>query len=135
MDVDLFNFVRQRAGDVCEYCQMPQAAHVLTFPIDHIIARQHGGETTEDNLALSCTRCNSFKGPNIAGIDPETKELTRLYNPRKDSWNEHFSIQYNNIAGTSSEGRTTVFVLQMNHPDYLALRESLIAERLFPPKS
>ena len=35
---------------------MPQAAHVLTFPVDHIIARQHGGETTFDNLALSCVR-------------------------------------------------------------------------------
>lgn len=31
-------------------------------------------------------------------------------------------------------GRTTVALLQMNHPDYLALRESLIEEGFFPAK-
>jgi len=31
-------------------------------------------------------------------------------------------------------GRTTVALLQMNHPDYLALHEPLIEEGLFPAK-
>lgn len=31
--------VRQRAGNACEYCHMPQAVRVLRFQIDHIIAR------------------------------------------------------------------------------------------------
>lgn len=107
-------------------------AHVLTFPIDHIIARQHGGNSVLEILALSCVRCNSYKGPNIAGIDPLSGELTRLYHPRCDLWREHFEIDKNLIVGISNVGRTTVNLFQMNQPDYLALRESLIAEKLFP---
>lgn len=46
--------VRKRAGHACEYCRMPQACYpTVPFPIDHVIARQHGGKTTANNLALS----------------------------------------------------------------------------------
>ena len=55
MDATLPEQVRQRAGDRCEYCRLPQGAHVLTFPVDHIIARQHGGRTEHDNSALCRT--------------------------------------------------------------------------------
>ncbi len=58
---------------------MPQAFYpTVPFPIDHIIAQQHGGPTVLANLALSCLHDNSHKGPNIAGLDPLTKELTKL---------------------------------------------------------
>ena len=110
---------------------MPQAAHVLTFPVDHIIARQHDGPTSLENLALSCVRCNSYKGPNIAGLTPNSRELTRLFHPRQDAWNEHFRFDGPAIIGTTEVGSTTVELLQMNHPDYLILRESLMAEGLF----
>lgn len=135
MDAALVEAIRRRAADACEYCRMPQQAHLLTFPIDHIIAQQHGGETEPENLAFSCVRCNSYKGPNIAGLDPHNRELTRLYNPRSDAWEEHFTIRGCLIVGLTPIGRTTVGLLQMNHPDYLALRESLIAEGLFPVAS
>ncbi len=36
----------------------------------HIVASQHLGATTVDNLALSCPFCNRHKGPNLVGIDP-----------------------------------------------------------------
>jgi len=75
MDRRLQELVWHRAGGVCEYCRLPATVHSDPFPIDHIIARQHGGETVESNLALSCFRCNTHKGPNIAGIDPLTRLL------------------------------------------------------------
>ena len=87
MDASLAREVRERAGHVCEYCRMPQSYYpTVPFPIDHIIARQHGGATTLDNLALSCLHDNTHKGPNIAGIDPLTRRITRLFNPRRDKW-------------------------------------------------
>ncbi|QDU75541.1 HNH endonuclease [Bremerella volcania] len=132
MDAGLVQRVRQRANDVCEYCRMPQAVHLLTFPIDHVIARQHGGEMDLENLALSSVRCNSFKGPNIAGLDPESGELTRLFHPRTDIWEEHFEVRQAYIHGQTAVGRTTVVVLNMNHSDYVALRESIILEGRFP---
>jgi hypothetical protein len=90
MDDDLEDFVRLRAGEQCEYCRMPQIFHPLPFQIDHIIAQQHHGTTDEKNLALSCLRCNSHKGPNLSGFDWQTNEIIRLFNPRKDHWSQHF---------------------------------------------
>jgi 5-methylcytosine-specific restriction endonuclease McrA len=53
----LDTLVRERARQCCEYCRLPQEHAAITFPIDHIIARQHGGTSTEDNLALACFFC------------------------------------------------------------------------------
>ena len=131
MDRELVRFVRQRANDRCEYCLMPQSAHLLTFPVDHIIARQHGGDAMGDNLALSCPPCNNYQGPNIAGLDPESGDLTRLFHPRNDKWNLHFRLQEALIVGLTPVGRTTASLLQMNKPDYVELRESLLLEGEF----
>ena len=82
--------VRARARGFCEYCRFPERFADTPFQVDHIIAEKHRGQTEIGNLAYACFYCNSYKGPNLAGIDPETKEIIRLFNPRKDSWNYHF---------------------------------------------
>jgi hypothetical protein len=132
VDAALTNQVRLRANGNCEYCRMPQSAQRIRFAIDHIVARQHGGATDLGNLALSCLHCNSHKGPNLAGIDPSTRQLTPLFNPRREVWSEHFSWQGAELVGQTAVGRTTVDVLAINDPDYVALRASLIAEGIFP---
>jgi hypothetical protein len=104
----------------------------VPFPIDHIIAPQHGGGTTLDNLALSCLHDNTHKGPNIAGIDPQTRRITRLFNPRRDKWERHFDWEGALLVGKTAVGRTTISVLAMNHPDVVAVRQSLIEEGQFP---
>jgi hypothetical protein len=124
--------VRRRARSACEYCLMPQSIHRLRFPIDHIIARQHGGATTLENLALACGRCNLHKGPNIAGIDPVTGQLARLFNPRRDQWREHFRLDGAHIVGISPEGRATVVTLAMNHAEDVAIRLELIEQKISP---
>jgi hypothetical protein len=133
MDELLARKVRERAVHACEYCRMPQAYYPTTpFPIDHIIARQHGGLTVLGNLALSCLHDNSHKGPNIAGIDPLTRKITKLFNPRRHKWDRHFRWDGPALRGRTAIGRTTIIVLVMNHPDVLAVRQSLIEEGLFP---
>jgi hypothetical protein len=135
MDAALASEVRERAGHACEYCRMPEAFYpTLPFPIDHIIARQHGGLTIPENLALSCLHENTHKGSNIAGIDPLTGRITRLFNPRRDKWSRHFRWEGPYLVGKTSVGRTTIVVLAMNHPDAVAVRQSLTEEGLFPPK-
>lgn len=134
MDEELLRAVRQRAGEACEYCRVPQSAYpTVTFPVDHVIARQHGGPTALGNLALSCLHDNAHKGPNIAGIDPVTKKLTRLYNPRRHKWSRHFRWEGALLVGLTPVGRTTVAVLAMNHPEAVAVRLALIDEGAFPP--
>lgn len=81
MNRDLAQTVRERAGERCEYCLVPQSARQLRFQIGHIIAEQHGGETVLDNLALACPHCNRYKGPNIAGLGAVQTACTRISEP------------------------------------------------------
>jgi len=122
--------VIRRASGRCEYCRFPEAAAELPFHIDHILAEKHGGLTTLDNLAWSCFSCNLRKGPNIAGIDPSSGELTRLYHPRTDNWNEHFEWVGFMLLGKTAVGRTTVQVLDINASDAVDVREALYDEGL-----
>jgi hypothetical protein len=133
MDAELRQLVRERAGHRCEYCRIPQdALPWARFHVEHIRARQHGGSDDSSNLALACTRCNSFKGPNLASVDPATDELVALFNPRLDTWAEHFVIEDVLIVGLTGIGRATVALLNMNDRDRVQLRSELgaLGERL-----
>ena len=133
MDEYIARQVRLRAANACEYCRMPQAFYpTVPFPLDHVIAKQHRGSTTMANLALSCLHCNAHKGPNISGIDPVTKKLTRLFNPRRHNWDRHFKWSGPFLLGKTAIGRTTIEVLAMNHPDVIEVRVELMADGLFP---
>ena len=72
MDSGTRAFVRARAQGRCEYCRLPEMRARLPHQLEHIIAKQHRGTDDPENLALACAGCNSFKGPNVAGIDPAT---------------------------------------------------------------
>jgi hypothetical protein len=98
----------------------------LIHVLDHIIARQHGGKTAIENLALCCGRCNSHKGPNIAGVDPVTGQVSPLFNPRGDRWFEHFRYEAAVLVGLSPIGRATIFVLAINDPLRILARKALI---------
>ena len=102
----------------------------MPFQVDHIIAHKHGGTTILENLALACYFCNSYNGPNIAGLDPESKKLTRLFNPRRDTWANHFRWNGAMLGAHTAIGRTTIQVLRMNDDDALAIRASLFEEGL-----
>jgi hypothetical protein len=133
MDAALIDAVRKRAGFCCEYCRLPQPFSCIPFEIDHVIARKHRGPTTLDNLALSCFYCNSSKGPNIAGLDPDTGALTPLYHPRREQWDRHFRWDGPRLLGQSPIGRVTIEVLAINADDCVSLRASLLNEGVFPP--
>jgi hypothetical protein len=118
--------IRRLASDRCEYCHVPDATSRLKHVLDHVVARQHGGKTELNNLALCCGRCNQFKRPNLSGIDPETGQLTRLFHPRNDIWAEHFRYEGAVLIPLSAVGRTTTAVLSINHPLRIAAREALL---------
>ena len=132
MEKALQNLVWERSKSICEYCRMPSAYDELPFQIDHIIALKHQGDTVGDNLALACFSCNNHKGPNIAGIDPDTGELSALFHPRTDNWSTHFQWQGSTLHGRTPIGRTTVVVLNINLPHRIDLRSALISEGVFP---
>jgi hypothetical protein len=127
MNESLRQFVRARADERCEYCRIPKTFQDLPFQIEHIIAKKHKGDDDAENLAFSCYNCNAFKGPNIAGIDPQTHQLTRLFHPRQDRWDDHFSWVGPELLGSTDVGRTTIEVLRINDEVAIALRRLLIA--------
>jgi len=130
---DLDRRVRERAKGVCEYCRLPQAVYRLNFQIDHIVAEQHRGKTQLGNLCLACPRCNKNKGPNISGIDYKTRQLTPLFNPRRDRWDHHFAWRGSRLKGLTPVGRVTIEVLGINQPEAVKVRRELRNEALIPP--
>ncbi len=120
--------VRQRADDRCEYCRMPDSCTVLPHEIDHIKPLKHHGPTTLANLSWACALCNSFKSSDIAGYDPATSKLSRLFNPRVDNWDGHFCWNGPTMEGTSAIGRATVDVLRINDEARVEHRRLLLRE-------
>ncbi|MBE2287463.1 MAG: HNH endonuclease [Prosthecobacter sp.] len=117
------HLVRQRAQHRCEYCQLHQDDSPLAaLHIEHIRPIKHGGTDAVENLCLACIDCNLHKGTNLTGIDPETDEITPLFHPRRDNWDEHFIWNGIRIAGRTAVGRATVRVLDLNGDDRLDLR-------------
>lgn len=43
MDAETKAYVRDRTGNRCEYCRIHQRHYIITFHIEHIVARQHRG--------------------------------------------------------------------------------------------
>lgn len=122
----LRQLVYERANGCCEYCRIPEVAVFVPHEIDHIIARKHGGETVESNLALSCTLCNKYKGSDLASIDWQSGEVVPLYHPRKQQWTEHFRLKRTEITALTPTGRVTLKLLQINRHDRIQERQLLI---------
>jgi hypothetical protein len=124
---ELRQLVWKRAGECCEYCRVQQLFDPRPFGIDHIRPQYHHGPTVSDNLCLACFQCNSFKAVNVAGYDPDTGQLTELFQPRRDAWGEHFEFDGGRVVGKTAVGRTTVDVLRMNLPERVEHRQLLAA--------
>jgi hypothetical protein len=117
--------VRARAGDCCEYCRIPEVGAFFAHEPDHIIAGQHGGASTFENLALACVQCNRHKGPNVASVDPDTERIVPVFNPRRDTWSDHFQFDAGRIVALSPVGRATARLLNFADADREELRRKL----------
>jgi hypothetical protein len=110
---------------------MPESAEFLKQVLDHIVALQHRGATSSENLAECCGHCNSNKGPNLSGIDPKTGRHVALFHPRRDIWRKHFRWRNARLVGLTPKGRTTIEVLKINDENRIAVRERLIISGQF----
>jgi HNH endonuclease len=124
--VSLRRAVRERAGERCEYCLIPERLTLAPHWVDHITAEKHGGRTEEGNLALSCVLCNLHKGTDLTSIDSQTEQITPLFHPRRDRWLDHFRLVGARIEPLTPTGRATVRLLRLNHPDRVEERQLLL---------
>lgn len=132
ISAELRKLVVNRASNRCEYCLIHQDFSIYTHEVDHIIAVKHCGETTADNLALSCLSCNRHKGSDVATIDQVTKEIVPLFNPRRQVWDEHFSLENARIEGKTQIGQVTARLLQFNVPNRVLQRQVLMSQGQYP---
>lgn len=121
IDAALRRLIRHRASNRCEYCGFHQdQLPLVTFHVEHVVAKQHGGTDEESNLCLACHWCNFHKGPNLSTqVDGK---LVPLFHPRTQHWNEHFAMNGDIVVGLTLVGRGTVTLLNMNDEDRLELR-------------
>lgn len=115
-----------RAGGRCEYCRRyKQMIGETFFEVEHIIPRSLGGQTTPDNLAFACRRCNLLKSDIVFAIDPRTGRSAPLFNPRLQRWVDHFrrSRDQLRIYGRTGSGRATAALLQFNTSSEQEIRQ------------
>ncbi|MCA9867545.1 MAG: HNH endonuclease [Anaerolineales bacterium] len=98
----------------------------------HIIPIAHEAETSENNLALACARCNLSKGSNLSGIDPISGRIVPLFHPRRQQWKTHFELEGATIVGRTPTGRASVRLLRMNEPERVNERLRLQAIDHYP---
>jgi hypothetical protein len=130
----LYFLVAERAHHRCEYCHAPESIFNAVLEVEHITPIVAGGTNTEDNLALACRSCNGFKGSRRSSIDPESGQEERLYHPRQDRWDDHFSVSADSceIAVLTGIGRVTALCLKMNSRAQLTARPFWVQLGLFP---
>ena len=115
--------VRERAALACEYCLQPEHDGLFSHEVEHIVAEKHRGETVSGNLALACMLCNKYKGSDLSSIDPETGEIVRLFHPRNDEWDDHFTLlPLGLIDPQTPVGRVTISLLRLNRPECVETR-------------
>lgn len=119
----------------CGYCLSSEAVIGIALEIEHIHPTSLGGETVRQNLWLACHRCNQCKNNRIRAVDPVTQEEVTLFNPRIQSWHEHFGWDNSNtqIIGRSASGRATVTALQMNDEYVVQSRRFWVILGIHPP--
>jgi 5-methylcytosine-specific restriction endonuclease McrA len=128
--------VAEQARHRCGYCLTREDIVGTPMEMDHIIPESLGGRTEEDNLWLACSLCNDYKGNRIAALDPITGELVRLFDPRHQSWQDHFvwSTVGDHIVGVTPIGRGTIIALNLNRPSLVRARQLWIPTGWHPPK-
>ncbi len=116
------SLVAKRAGHCCEYCKIEEDVSLYSFQIDHVISLKHGGKTEIENLAYSCFLCNNSKGSDVGTVFQPEMNFTRLFNPRIDTWNEHFEYEDCTFYAKSIIGEATIKVLKLNDLDRIIER-------------
>ncbi|GAX41921.1 hypothetical protein NIES4075_29180 [Tolypothrix sp. NIES-4075] len=135
--IEIDRRVRNAARNRCGYCLSPQHLVMARLEIEHIIPISKGGSNDESNLWLACPLCNGYKSDKTTGIDLETRETVKLFNPRNQVWSEHFCWTEDGlrIVGKTPTGRASVAVLHLSDdPDALEVRSYWVLAGWHPPE-
>lgn len=131
----IYQEVAQDAHDECGYCRVPQCALPYRLEVEHLLPVSVGGDDERKNLWLSCHKCNKFRSNHMVAIDPLTQQEVAIFNPRTDSWPDHFAWQADGlfVVGRTPVGRATVASLSLNDEYHQSARSVWILAGIYPP--
>jgi HNH endonuclease len=135
LPLELLIRLKRQAGHRCGYCRTSTLIIGQPLTVEHIIPLARGGASSEDNLWLSCRRCNELKGTQVQARDPDTDEQVLLFHPRQQSWGEHFawSSDGTRVIGLTPCGRATVLALKLNNDEIVSARQLWVSVGWHPP--
>ena len=113
------------------------ATYCKVLEVDHIIPSGKGGTNSEENLWVACRLCNNAKGIKTHSQDPLTSRRIRLFNPRTQRWDRHFSWSEDGVRvlGRTACGRATVDALNLNNEIALVVRQNWVEAGWHPHAS
>ena len=87
------------------------------------------GENVGIEKAAACYR-------QIAAADPQTGEIVRIFDPRREAWTDHFgwSTEGDLILGKTPTGRATIAAIRLNRAELVEARRAWIIAGWHPPK-
>jgi hypothetical protein len=91
-----------------------------------------GEKRSRATLLLLASPTTITRGPNLAGIDPNTRKRTWLFHPRRNKWKRHFQWEGPILVGRTAMGRVTIAVLGINLEYRVRHRSQLVEEGVFP---
>ena len=125
--------VATRADRICEYCPVHEDDSFFGCQVDHVVSEKHGGPTASGNLAYACAFCNRSKGTDVGSINAASGAFVRFYNPRRDTWSDHFRLAGVKVEPLTEIGEATTRILDINGEERLLERNALQAIGRFPP--
>lgn len=127
--------VAAQARGRCGYCQTQEIVSGIPLTLEHLIPTARGGQDVEENLWLSCRLCNERKAILTHALDAETSTTVPLYNPRAQTWSEHFTWDETRarIVGLTAIGRATLNALGLNDELRVRARALWVKAGYHPP--
>lgn len=96
-----------------------------------MISRKHGGSSGLGNLAYARVLCNRYKGTDIASLDSSGRPV-RFFDPRRDTWREHFKLNGPVIQPLTPVGEVTARMLRLNTAERVIERRLLQSVGQYP---
>jgi hypothetical protein len=103
---------------------MLQKYQGASFHVDHVVPEYRDGPTHQENLALSCPRCNLLKSDHVDALDRATGTRVALFSPLAHRWADHFTREGFTIVGRTDVGRATIALLDLNSERHQLIRHA-----------
>lgn len=108
---------------LCCYCGIPDPSnHGSDWDVEHVVPQQSRPDFmfTQENLAVACKECNSFKSAKETLVDPSASSYPSasdaflIVHPHFDDWTDHILRDHLTYASFTDKGKWTIKECRLN---------------------